>query len=149
MHLGVVQQFVDSLDHWWVQTIVLFDYYKQINFLQTAGNKLFNFQLDRKYLKVLLIMSGVLSTLVLLTKILRLQRLSNEARVLRDFRSRVRKRFGKDAYSPALGLGEFSERVDDDSCRAFAQIYQQAVFKDRGLNKQEIAELKSLLKKIS
>lgn len=148
MRLGVVQQLIDSLDHWWVQTIVLFDYYKQINFLQTAGIKLFNFQLDRKYLKVLLIMSGVLSTLLVLAKIIRLQRLSNEARVLRDFRSKVSKRFGKEAYSPALGLGEFSERVNDDSCRAFAQIYQQAVFKDRGLSKQELSELKTLLKKI-
>ena len=66
-----------------------------------------------------------------------------------DFRTRMRKRYGNGAVSPAIGLTELGERLDDDQCRQFANIYHGAVFRDRPLTESPSGNyLKQLLKKI-
>lgn len=80
--------------------------------------------------------------------LLRTKRLSPDARLLEEFRTRVRKRYGSNVVSPAIGLAELGERLDDDQCREFARIYQGAIFRDRLLHASERVRLKELLKKI-
>ncbi len=77
-----------------------------------------------------------------------LQRKSKEARLLEEFRARIRKRYGQEVLLPGSGLAEIGEQLDSEECRQFARIYYGAVFRDRVLSSQEVAELKGLLERI-
>ena len=79
---------------------------------------------------------------------LSLRRKSKEARLLEEFQSRVKKRYGQDVLLPGSGLAEIGDQFDNEECRQFARIYYGAVFRDRVLSSQEFVELKGLLKRI-
>jgi hypothetical protein len=146
--LGALQRLIDSLNYRWVQTVLLFDFARQVEILNQTREKFRGirsgeFEVEQ-YLWVAWLLPGTILVVLLRPR----KRLSAEARLLEDFRLRVRKRYGKDTASPASGLTELGERLDDDRCRDFAKVYQGAVFRDRPLSETERAYLRELLKKI-
>ena len=146
--LGAVQKFIDSLNYRWVQTVLLFDFARQMEAFNQTREKFRGIRAGKFEIKPYLWVAGLVPCLIAGILLRRRKRLSPEARLLEDFRARVRKRYGNDAVSPASGLTELGERLDDDQCREFAKVYQGAVFRDRPLNESERAGLKQLLKKI-
>jgi hypothetical protein len=145
---GAFQQLVDSLNYRWVQTVLLFDFGRQMKLLSETRERFRKMQSpdfdvgNGAWLGVLTVCLLVGITLI------RKKRLTVEARLLEEFRARVRKRYGGDVVSPADGLAELGERLDDERCREFARIYQGAIFRDRSLTSDERVHLKELLKKI-
>jgi hypothetical protein len=77
-----------------------------------------------------------------------LRRQPKEARLLNEFRIRIKQRYGDEVMLPGSGLAEIGDQVGSEVCREFARIYYGAVFRDRVLTAQEIIQLKSLLKKL-
>jgi hypothetical protein len=147
--LSAFQRMVDSLNYRWVQTVLLFDFARQVKFLRETREQFRTLQLPKVGVKQGLWFSGVVFCLIAGALLMRTKRLSPEARLLEEFRARVRKRYGRNAASPASGLAELGDRLDDDQCREFARIYQGAIFRDRSLKASERVRLKALLKKIS
>ncbi len=146
--LGALQKLIDSLNYRWVQTVLLFDFARQMEAFNETREKFRGIRAGKFEIKRSLWMVGLVPCLIAGMLLRRRQRLSPEARLLEGFRARVRKRYGNAAVSPASGLTELGERLDDDRCREFAKVYQGAVFRDRPLNESEQAYLKQLLKKI-
>ncbi len=144
--LSALRQLADSLNYHWVQAIVVFDLQKQISIFRETGTRLRTLSSVRApqgWWKVV----GITLVTVIVALML-IKRKSKEARLLAEFRSRLRKRYGDKVLLPGSGLAEIGEQVDSEPCREFARIYYGAIFRDRGLTAQEIVQLKSLLRKI-
>lgn len=147
--LNTLRQLADSLNYHWVQAIVVFDLSQQISLFLDAGEGLRSLQATRLPQGWRKIAGGLLVvTVLLLAGLFSLWRKSKEARLLEEFRSRFRKRYGDDILLPGSGLAEIAEQIDNEECRQFAKIYYGAVFRDRVLTSQEVVKLKCLLKRI-
>ena len=146
--MGVLQRLIDSLNYRWVQTVLLFDFARQMEIFNETRKKFRGIRSGEFEIRQYLWAAWLLPGTILVVLLRRRKRLSPEARLLEDFRLRVRKRYGKDTVSPASGLTELGERLDDDRCRDFAKVYQGAIFRDRPLSETERAYLRELLKKI-
>ena len=146
--LSALRQLVDSLNYHWVQAVVIFDLRQQISLFREAGNRLRNLRSIRAPDNWWKIAGGLLVGVVLIVGTFSLRRKSKEARLLADFQSRIKKRYGQEVLLPGSGLAEIGEQLDSEECRQFARIYYGAVFRDRVLSSQEFAELKGLLKRI-
>jgi transglutaminase-like putative cysteine protease len=143
--LSGFRQLADSLNYHWVQAIVVFDLDQQITLFREAGNSLRTLRAPEGWWQWF---GGLLVGVALFVGAFLFRSKSKEARLLEAFRGRLRKRYGDHVLLPGSGLAEIGDRLDSDECRQFAQIYYGAVFRDRVLTAQELAQLKALLKRI-
>jgi hypothetical protein len=143
--LSGFRQLADSLNYHWVQAIVVFDLDQQITLFREAGNRLRTLRAPEGWWQWF---GGLLVGVALFVGAFLFRSKSKEARLLEAFRGRLRKRYGDHVLLPGSGLAEIGDRLDSDECRQFAQIYYGAVFRDRVLTAQELAQLKALLKRI-
>jgi hypothetical protein len=146
--LNALRQLADSLNYHWVQAIVVFDLQQQISIFREAGARLHSLRSVRAPKDWREIAGGLLVGVVLVVAIFSLRRQSKEARLLEEYRARLKKRYGYEVMLPGSGLAEIGDQLDNEECRQFAKIYYGAVFRDRTLSKTEIARLKDLLKRI-
>lgn len=146
--LNALRQMIDSLNYHWVQAVVVFDLQQQMTLFRDAGEHLRSLRSVRAPQGWWKIGGAVMVGIALLLILLRVKRGSKQARLLEQFRARLRKRYGAEVLLPGSGLLEVAERLDNQECREFARIYYGAVFRDRVLTGQERAQLKALLKKI-
>ena len=146
--LSGMRQLADSLNYRWVQAVVVFDLQQQMALFREAGDRLRTVRelgVPQGWWKIAV---GLLVAVALIVGVFSLRRPSQEARLLEDFRSRLRKRYGREILRTGSGLAEIGEQLDCEECRQFARIYYGAVFRDRLLTSQEVVRLKSLLKQI-
>jgi hypothetical protein len=146
--LNALRQLADSLNYHWVQAILVFDLQQQISIFREAGARLRSLRSVRAPKDWREIAGGLLVGVVLVVAIFSLRRQSKEARLLEEYRARLKKRYGYEVMLPGSGLAEIGDQLDNEECRQFAKIYYGAVFRDRTLSKTEIARLKDLLKRI-
>ncbi len=146
--LNTLRQLADSLNYHWVQAVVVFDLQQQIALFREAGENLRHLRsvsVPDGWWKMA---AGVLVAVVLVVAVFSFGRKSKEARLLEQFHSRIRNRYGHDRLLPGSGLAEIGEQLDSEECRQFARIYYGAIFRDRVLTRQEVVQLKGLLKRI-
>ena len=146
--LSALRQLADSLNYHWVQAVVVFDLGQQLSLFREAGDRLRSLRTLRAPDGWWKVAGGLLVGVALLAGVLSLRRQSKEARLLGEFRSRIKKRYGHEVLSPGSGLAELGDQLDNESCREFARIYYGAVFRDRLLTRSERVRLKGLLKRI-
>lgn len=146
--LGPLQRVVDSLNYRWVQAVLLFDFNRQLQVFRETRMQLRELEIPEGSAWHGLWLGGVLVVLLVGWQVWKRPRLSVEARILGEFRARVRKRYGERAAPLSAGLSELAEQLDNAPCREFAAIYQGAVFRDRALSASEQARLKELLREI-
>jgi hypothetical protein len=148
--LAPLQQLTDTLNYYWVQSVVVFDLERQLALLREARRSWREFTPATLRSVWLAYPAGILLAGAAATGAWRLyrRRLSREARLLAVLRARVRCRLGGDMVMESFGLGELAERLDSAACREFARIYQGAAFRDRPLTAAEYARLLALLKEI-
>ncbi len=147
--LGVLQKLIDSLNYRWVQTVLLFDFARQMEAFNETREKFRGIRAGKFEIKQYLWFAGLVPCLMVGILLRRRKRLSPEARLLEDFRARIRRRYGDDAVSPASGLEELGERLDDDAIGSL-RIFTMGRFSeiDRSLNAAERERLKELLREI-
>jgi len=146
--LNQLQQLIDSLNYYWVQAVVVFDFDQQLEFLRDAKKNLGQLQkpdiagpqLARSLLLVVSALGLYLGW--------RWRRQSVESRIMARFRSKVRKKYGETSFPASCGLQELAERLGDERCREFARVYQSAVFSDRPLSAEELKRLRELLQEL-
>lgn len=146
--LNALQKMIDSLNYRWTQSILLFDFARQVEFLSETREQFRRLDTPDVEFRLGYWLVGVGGILVVIVLVRYSKRVSPEEYLLELFRSRLRKRFGDHVISSTCGLEELGERLDSDICREFAEIYQGAVFRDRSLSASEQLRLKELIKKI-
>ena len=146
--LSALRQLVDSLNYHWVQAVVVFDLQQQMSMFREAGDRLRNLRSVKAPQNLWRIAGGLIVAVLLVVGLFSLRRKSKEARLLEEYRSRLKKRYGDDVLLPGCGLAEIGEQLDNEECRQFARIYYGAIFRDRLLTSQEVVQLKELLKRV-
>jgi hypothetical protein len=146
--LSASQQLIDNLNYQWTQGVLLFDFYRQLDFFRETRSTFRKLRSPDVELRHLLWVGPVLICFAIGYVLINRKKLSPESRFVEELRMRLRRRYGDDAVSPARGLEELGERLDNDAARQFAKIYQGAVFRDRALNTAERKRLKELLREI-
>lgn len=144
--LNALRQLVDSLNYYWVQAVVVFDLKQQISIFRETGTRLRSLgsvQAPQDLGKIFVVL---LVGMALVAGALALRRKPKEVRLLNEFRTRLRRRYGDDVLQPGSGLAEIGEQLDSEICREFARVYYGALFRDRRLTTQEFQQLKNLLK---
>jgi hypothetical protein len=146
--LSAVQQLIDSLNYRWTQSILLFDFFRQVDFLRETRDSLRKLSAPRMDYKYGYWLIGVVGLLAVGVCMKQLRRHSPEQKLLRELHRRLRQKYGEELSFSASGLAELAERYDNEGCRQFAKIYQGAIFRDRPLTVAERERLKEVLKKI-
>jgi transglutaminase-like putative cysteine protease len=142
------QQMTDAMNYFWIQAVVVFDFYQQLDFLRNTRNRLRTLQPRSLVMDGWPWVAGTGLVVVGTVFLLRRHRKPLAQRLLEEFRGRVRRRYGQETASEALGLTELAEKLENEACRDFARIYQGAVFRDRALRSDEVVRLKALLRRI-
>ncbi|MBW2520227.1 MAG: DUF3488 domain-containing transglutaminase family protein [Deltaproteobacteria bacterium] len=146
--LSMLQKITDSLNYYWIQAIVVFDFSRQITMFQESVKTIGSLSKPSVPTGYFWWSLGGVGTCLLIVISRHQRRLSREAKLLRKFQKRVARRYGSTILNETTGLSELAENVDSPHCREFARIYQQAVFTDRALRSTEWKILNSLLKKV-
>jgi hypothetical protein len=146
--LSAVQRVIDGLNYRWTQSILLFDFFRQVNVLRETRDTLRKLRSPGINSKHGYWLVGLVLLVAIGYGLKQVKRYSPEHRLLQDLRRRLRKRYGDNMTFSASGLAELAEHYNNEECRQFAKIYQGAVFRDRTLSSAERDQLKELLKKI-
>lgn len=139
---------LDALDYRWNRTVVSYDFQRQTDQLRTAGSKLRDLQLKMStgWKKPIVLL---LPALLVLFVILRLSWpwlwRSREERLIRRFKTILKKRFKDSIELENKGLFELAAATGDKRVHQFASLYAAAVYRDKGLGKDEVRQLKKLL----
>jgi hypothetical protein len=139
--------FLDTLTYYWNRMVITYDLESQFNAISSSARWLRNFNFSLPPLRLVALGAALLAAASGLGFILFRKRRSTEELLLRRFTKTVKARFGI-VLSPAAGLHESLHGVDDAAVREFIAIYTGAVYRDRQLNAEEAARLRSLLTKI-
>ncbi len=145
--LGPLERLGDTLDYYWIQTVVVFDLTQQLEFWRELRRGWRNWRPPAFWPWGGVVAVGVL-TVGIVARRSRRWRVSREARLLQDLHARAKRRLGETVSVECLGLSELAERLDSEPCRQFARLYQQVVFRDRRLTSGELRRLRELLRQI-
>lgn len=138
-----ISMMVDVLGYYWNLAVINYDLDRQLHLISTANSELKRLAVPA-HLKRSLLWGLVLVLVAGLALCLsRRGRSVPEERILRFFLKRVRREYGIEP-GPATGLHELAAILDDPAAGRFAEIYGNAVYRDRRLTPGEIGELKGL-----
>lgn len=139
---------LDSFDHAWNRSVISYDLERQIDVARHAGKRLQAFRAElvlNSAFRPLMALAAVAAIVAVLTNRRRLL-LSAQERLLRGFYSRVARDCGIHARPGNVGLFELADQSSNHRVRAFVDIYAAAVYRDRRLTREELLELKRLLR---
>lgn len=140
------RRLLDAVDYFWNRAVIGYDLDRQLEVLQTAGERAGSWRPDFSFLGWILGGGGVAALPFLLGRLRR--RGSREERLLRRYLRRVRRRYCLKELPPSAGLHELAGRVGDPACREFAEVLGGAVYRDRPLTEGEYRRLKRLLAEV-
>jgi transglutaminase-like putative cysteine protease len=133
------RQLMDAVDYYWTQTVITLDFDRQANVARNLWLKLR--AADKQSLASRVAMAAGFV-------IWRRRRWSKAPhnRLVRQFLKRL-EADGQE-LTPGAGLLALAERSGSVAAQDFARLYGQALYRDRNLTPDEVAELKRLLKQI-
>jgi len=142
------QQFADAIDYYWTQAVITFDFARQIEFARKARDTIRDWRHGKKEMDipgwlVLIPLMPILGWFLFKRK-----QLSAEQKLLGIFSRIALQKIGASQIPPAVGLQEMARRLPGQPAKEFARIYSGAVYRDRTLRKDEINQLKQLLKEM-
>lgn len=139
---------VDALDYRWNQTVVSYDFERQVDQLRMAGKQL---RLVEKKMTVknmlrllLLVTAGIVSVLALL-RLLPFWRIGQHERLVRRFKKVLKKQYGVEIDLENTGLFEVAAILKNPLVDRFVSVYAEAVYRDKRLSPDEIRRLSRLL----
>lgn len=139
---------LDSFNHSWNRTIIVYDFDRQVEVARTVGQKLHGLE-PGKVLKASwsgLLLAGLCIAAVVLYKGRKRLWPSREERLLRKFYRAVERDCQVKVKHEAVGLFELASACGDRRVRDFVQIYAGAVYRDRRLTSEEYHRLKQMVR---
>lgn len=136
--------YVDAIGFYWDKAVVSYDLEKQIALVRSAGNKARDFRLPAATGKVLATLAVLLVPLAVVVPWYLARPASAEGRVLRRMQKVLRKRY-PGVVSGEEGLFDLAGKLDDPYLREFVALYGAAVYRDRRLDRDELAKLNRIV----
>lgn len=138
-------KYLDMAGFYWDKAVVTYDLEKQIALVREAGSRARNLRLPERSGKGLLVVVLVAVPLALVAVWIRHRQPSVEARLLRRM-LRVATRRHPGEIVGGEGLFELAARLHDPHLKRFASIYGGAVYRDRSLSPEEVAQLEEIIR---
>lgn len=140
-----VSMALDAFSYYWNAAVINYDLDRQVRLISGASGELKRLMgpADLGRLPVVLLITAICAAAAL--ALIRMKRTASEERVLHAFMREVRRKYGV-ATGPATGLHELASSLHDPSADRFAEIYGGAVYRDRRLTREEIRQLKGLVR---
>ncbi|WP_432822395.1 transglutaminaseTgpA domain-containing protein [Trichloromonas sp.] len=145
--LGIARRLADSIDYFWTQAVLTYDFGRQIQIAKGARNSLRG-KAPSLTVKPLLVGLATLCIVMLLLKQLRRGGKSRQERILAAYLRQVKKCHGLAALPEGVGLYELARRLNDPLCREFAELYGGAIYRDRRLTDEELRRLRELVREL-
>ncbi|HBA86496.1 MAG TPA: DUF3488 domain-containing protein [Geobacter sp.] len=143
---GALRMYLDAAGFYWNKAVVTYDLEMQMDLVRSAGNKARNIRLPAGTARMLAtLLIALLPVAALLAWYLRRPG-SAEERVLKRMLRAVEKRHPGEARGNE-GLFELAARLNDSEFRQFVSLYGDAVYRDRHLNREELARLDEIIRK--
>ncbi len=146
--LGLGRRLADTVDYYWTQMVISYDFGRQFQILNKAHSKFTgrgnSLPGKKAVVYLLLLAAGVW----LLVKGIKRSGSSREERILGAFLHRVEKRHGLEKLPANCGLHELCKRVKDPLAAEFVEIYAGAVYRDRPLNREEMGRLRKIVRRM-
>ena len=141
------RQLVDAVDYYWTQAVITLDFVRQIEALKSLRQQYQG--VDKQSLKQQTTATALAGLVVLVAWLLWRQRWTRQLqhnRLVRQFLKRLDA--SGSGKGDGVGLYALAERSGIDAALDFAHLYGEALYRDRKLTADDIAELKKLLKQI-
>jgi len=137
--------YLDAAGFYWDKAVVAYDLEKQIALVKQAGSKARDFHLPKGTGRGLATLLLALLPVAALAGWYLKRPKSTEGRLLKQMLKSVRKRY-PGAITGAEGLFDLAAKLDDPRLRQFVKLYGDAVYRDRPLQKDEVARLKEIIR---
>lgn len=142
------RRLLDAADYYWTRAVITYDFRKQVELVKSTGFKLRDISLGRDFFrKIGWLLSGLAGLLSVLW-LVRCLAVPVEERLLKHFLRLLKQRFNVEEIPANEGLQTLADRIGDERCREFAEIYGGAVYRDRSLRPAERERLRWLLKEL-
>jgi PAS domain-containing protein len=138
---------VDTVTYFWNRQVITYDLERQISLFNEAGRRLHGVKPPRMEGLPKILAMVVIPLLILWGACLLLRRPSTEARLVAAFIARLRDGYGIEATQDA-GLRELTAGIEDPDVARFVEIHGGAIYRDRRLTPEEMAELRGIIKKM-
>jgi hypothetical protein len=136
---------VDTVTYFWNRQVITYDLERQISLFNEAGRRLHGVKPPRMEGLPKILALVVIPLLILLGACLLLRRPSTEARLVSAFIARLRSGYGIEATADT-GLRELTAGIEDPDVARFVEIHGGAIYRDRRLSPEEVAELRGIIK---
>jgi transglutaminase-like putative cysteine protease len=143
--LSELRLLTDSLGFYWNKTVINYDLEKQVHILMETNHAMKRIRLPSDSRKLLLILVPVPFCILILIFRKKYRYYSREDKIVRKFLKKVRKKYPAIEIGPSTGLRELAEMIDRPVVRSFADIYCNALYRDRKLSDSEYSELRRLV----
>ncbi len=142
---------IDALEYRWNQTVVTYDFERQLEQVQKAGRTLQQFERGGSPSRILVPVVLVISFALLFRKrrhLLFPWRGNRRERLLAQFYRVLKQVYGQDLSPENRGLFELAAALGDPLVDRFVTIYAGNIYRDRQLGPDELTALKQLLKEM-
>lgn len=139
--------YLDAVGFYWNKAVVAYDLEKQMALVKRAGSKARDFRLPRGTGRALATLLLVLFPVAGLAAWYLKRPASAEGRLLKRMLRTLGKRY-PGAVTGEEGLFELAAKLDDPLLREFVALYGDAVYRDRPLQKDEVARLNEIIREL-
>lgn len=143
-----LQLAADTLSYYWNRVVITYDLESQFEVARATGERFRGLRQSRINHRQLAKAGGTMLLITAAVYLWRRNRVSPEERLLKGLRKALRCRYGL-TPSPATGLHEAVQKIDNPALHEFVTIYTGAIYRDRKLTGEEMVRLKALLRELS
>jgi protein-glutamine gamma-glutamyltransferase len=142
-----LRMYMDAVGFYWNKAVLTYDLEKQLTLISSAGGKARNLRLPAGWWRPVLPVAAAALLLAAMVTLYRKGPKSREERVLKRFLRAVRRRYPA-GDAEGTGLFELAEKVPDPRVREFVNIYAGAIYGDRRLRREELAQLREIIRSL-
>jgi len=144
---SLLRQAVDSIDYFWTQAVITYDFKKQFSLVRNAGNNFRSFQKNwnMSWQDMYPLLCICLSVFIIWSG-LHWKMSSREERILKQYHSGLRKKYRNEPIPRNMGLHELASRLKDPLCQEFAEIFTPALYSEHNLTKEEYLKMQHIIR---
>ncbi len=147
--LSLLRKTFDSIDYFWTQAVITYDFQKQFKLVRNTGKSLRSFRKNwqmtwQDLYPLLWITLGVF----VIWLGVRWKTSSKEERLLKYYYSAIRKKYKGHSIPENVGLHELAIQLRDPLCHEFATIFGSALYSEHKLTREEYVKLLDLIHRL-
>ncbi|PLX99483.1 MAG: hypothetical protein C0622_10565 [Desulfuromonas sp.] len=139
----------DFISYYWTQAVITYDMQKQFSTIRDTAKTLKDFKVEpQRFKQPALYVVALVAILLIFRTLHGYRKLSLQEKLLNRFHRAVRKRYKLNEIPESTGLLELANRLDDDDCRRFAELYAELAYSRLEWTEADKKQLQEILKRL-